>query len=271
MTALNALVARIADALLSPLDAWSPLLGISGVALLCSLGLLALFRATSDQPALAATKRRIRSSVFEIRLFGDDLSTIPQAVGEIARHQLTYLRLTLVPLLWAAIPLAILLAHLQAHYGYDGLHPGQPAVVKVRIAQRDRPVLQLQAPPGVRVETPAVWIPALQEAAWRIVPDASGDYDLTVIAGDQAENKRLRVSDRVGRRSPVRPDGAWFEQWLHPSEAPLPDDSLIRAISVVHPDRSLEVAGWRLHWLAVFVVASLLFTVVLGRWLHVTL
>lgn len=259
------------DTVLSPLDAWSPLLGISVVALLCSVGVLVLFKATSNQAALAATKRRIRSCVFEMRLFGDDPRTIPKAMGEIALHNLTYLRLTLVPMLWAAIPLALILAHLQAHYGYDGLHPGQPAVLKAHIAQRDRPWLQLQAPPGVRVETPATWIPSLQEAAWRIVPDASGDYDLTVIAGDQAETKRVRVSNRVGRRSPVRPDGGVFEQLLHPSEAPLPDESPIRSISVIHPDRSIDIAGWRTHWLAVFVVASLLFTVSLRKWLDVVL
>src|SRR5918997_95804 len=49
------------------------------------------------------------------------------------RQQAVYLRHALVPLVWVALPLAILAAHLEARYGYDGLRPGHAALVTVRM------------------------------------------------------------------------------------------------------------------------------------------
>ena len=62
----------------------------------------------------AADPRRL----FEIRLFNDDLRAMLRAQVEILRHNVTYLRLSLVPMLWMLVPLVLVIAQLQFHYGY---------------------------------------------------------------------------------------------------------------------------------------------------------
>jgi hypothetical protein len=122
MQAINSAIGAVLDALLWPFQAW-PLAGLTVVSLLVSLALLAAFKATSNQRAMAAAKGRIQANLFELRLFQDDPRLVMRVVGDLLRQQAVYLRYACVPIVWVALPLAILAAHLQVRYGYDGLRP----------------------------------------------------------------------------------------------------------------------------------------------------
>ena len=66
-----------------------------------------MFRATSNQDAIAAVKRKIQAGIFEIRLFNDDLRAMFRAQVDILRHNLTYIRLSLAPMVWMIVPLVL--------------------------------------------------------------------------------------------------------------------------------------------------------------------
>ena len=122
MSAANAFLAVARRLLLSPFARQPPLVGLTVVSLLSGSVMLAVVRATSNQTSRGRpSSARIHACVFEIRLFNDDLAAMVRALGELARHNLTYLRLSLVPVLWMAIPIGLLVAHLHFHYGYRGL------------------------------------------------------------------------------------------------------------------------------------------------------
>jgi hypothetical protein len=262
MRALNVTLGSLVDGLLWPFHAWPPLVGLTVISLIVALLLLAAFKLTSNQRALAAARRRIQACMFELRLFQDDPQTIFRVIGTLARHQLTYLRYALVPWLWLGLPIALLLAHLHAQFGYDGLRPGQTAIVTVRLKPATAvasPSLRIEAPDGLRVETPGVWARPLREKAWRIAATRDGDYDLRVSLNGEAVTKRVRVSSAVVSRAAVRPAASVVEQWRYPAEAPLPADSAIEAIAVGYSPRAIGVLGFTLPWLAIFLVLSGLF------------
>jgi hypothetical protein len=266
MQAINSAIGALLDALLWPFQAW-PLAGLTVVSLLVSLALLAAFKMTSNQRALAAAKRRMQANLFELRLFQDDPRLVMRVVGELLRQQVVYLRYAFVPLVWVALPLAILAAHLQARYGYDGLRPGHAALVTVRMkadAAAARPDITLDAPSGLRVETPGVWAATLRETAWRISAERDGDYELRILSNaTAATTKRVRVTPLIVARSATRPSRSMWEQLWTPAEAPLPADSPIEAIDITYPERAIAVFGFPLHWLAVFVILSMLFALLL--------
>jgi hypothetical protein len=241
------------------------LLSLSAISLATAVVLLLAVRYTSDQRRIAAVKRDIRAGLFEIRLFNDDLRAILRAQGEILRHNLTYLRLSAVPLLWVAVPLVLLMGQLQAYYGYDGLHEGATALVKVELAEAAgaAPDVRLGAPAGLRIETPAVWIPSLREAAWRIAAEQPGDHEITVAVNGAGATKRVRVGDELARRSPYRLEPGILNWILYPAEPSLPSGGPIQSIEVTYPDRAIAVLGWNLHWVVVFFVLTLLFAFLL--------
>jgi hypothetical protein len=237
------------------------------VSVLTGIAMLLVFRVTSNQQGIAAVKRRISAAVFEIRLFNDDPRAILRAQLEIFRHTLGYLRLTMVPVLWMIVPLVLVVIQLQFHYGYNALEPGGTAIAKVKL--RDsfahlNTTISLDDGPGVRVETPLLWIPSEREANWRIAATEPGEHELRVRVGEEVFGKLLRVSGSTVRRAPVRPASFWG-QVVHPMEAPLPANGPIESIAVTYPERLVSIFGWGVHWTIVFFVLTMIAALALQR------
>lgn len=274
MSAVNAFLASLVDTVLSPFARQPPLVGLTVVSLGLALVMLLVVRATSNQAGVVAVKRAIQACVFEIRLFNDDLVAMLRALTELARHNLTYLRLSLVPVLWMAIPIGLLIAHLHFHYAYRGLDVGQATVVTVRLAHPQDPAAArpiLTVPGGLRVETPAVWIPSLREAAWRISAERAGSYELTVTVAGEVVAKSVQVSGATTRRSPLRAGAGLLGQLANPAEPPLPDGSSVESIAVTYPSRGIGLFGYELHWMLVLFALSTVFALVLRRPFRVVL
>jgi hypothetical protein len=270
VTVLNQALTRLFDLAMAPLDPLSPLAGLAVLSLCTAVAVLLAFKWTADQPALVACKRAMQAAIFEMRLFNDDLLAMLRAQGEVLRHTLRYLRLSLAPTLWLFVPMLALLLHMECHFGYTGLNTGEAALVKVRLAAdagRTATALpvSLEAPDAVGVETPGVSLPSEREIVWRIRPRASGSYQLRVDVGGTLLSKTLLVSDAVARRSPVRPGTGLVNQLRYPSESPLPDDMGLASITIAYPQRDFLVAGWNIGWSGVYLALTLAFALVLKR------
>ena len=264
---------RTLDVLLSPFRSLPPMVGLSVVSLVTALVVVLAFRATSNQQGLADVKRRMAAALFEIRLFNDDLPAVFRAQAELLRHNLTYLRLSLVPMLWMIVPFAILVAQLDARYGYTGLKTGEPVLLKVSLRDGVAPAsggAALDAPPQVSVLTPAVFFPASNEVVWRIRPDAEGAYELTARIGSESITKSIEASDDVVRRSPVRVAAGFWEEFMNPAERPLPPGAAATAISVPYARRTFRILRWDADWLVVFFIVSTLLAWLLKKPLRVT-
>jgi hypothetical protein len=276
MEPVNRMVRAALNAALTPFEQFPPLVGLSAVSLVVAIAMLLVFRKTSDQPAITKVKRRIQAGIFEVRLFNDDIRAL-HGVRDVLRHNLTYLRLSLAPLPWLIVPLALVIAHLQFYYGYEGFVPGQTAVVKVRLSESHVtargafPGVALRVPAGLSVQTPAVWIASSREAAWRIGLGRAGDYEIVVTLDGRTATKTVRVSDQVGWRSPGRYDAAFLNQLLYPAEPPIARDVPLEAIEVSYPESKLHVLGLTLDWMMLFFGLSLVFAWMLSARFGVTL
>lgn len=274
MSIFNAAVGSLLAWLLAPLNALPPLAGLALVALVTAVVMLLCFRATSNQARLADVKRQMQACIFEARLFQDDLPAVFRALGEMLRRNAAYLGLSLVPLLWAAIPLALFLNQLDLQFGYSA-PVGAPLLLSARVADA-APAdagasATLDAPDGVRVLTTAVWIPATRELLWRVEPQRSGEYTLTLRVGGASFDKTLLASDTIGRRSPSRPSAGFVRQMMYPAEPPLPADSVLREIQLGYEPRQIDVFGWQMTWIVPYFILSLVWGLVLKRPLRVTI
>ena len=85
MSYLNSILRVVFDGILFPFRGLPPLVGLVVVSLVAAIGMLLVFKATSNQDRLAAVKRSIHGCLFEIRLFNDDLRAIMRAQASGAR------------------------------------------------------------------------------------------------------------------------------------------------------------------------------------------
>src|SRR3974390_3244832 len=154
--------------------AWAPpVVGLTVFSVLAGLGMLWGFRKTSDQARLRAVKRKVHAYLLEMRVYADDPAAAWHAQKNLMIANLRYMGLALRPALWMALPLAILLIHMEAFYGRAPLTPGRPALVTAGLRGKAavsgaRP--DLLPPPGVEVASPPVRVVEERQVSWRIIP-----------------------------------------------------------------------------------------------------
>jgi len=285
MGIVNQGIGAIFDGLLLPFRSLPEWVALTVLSLLTAVGVLIVYKKTSDQSRIDYVKRRIEAYFYEIRLFNDDLRAILRAQGGILRYNGAYVALNLVPLLVMIVPFALIMAQLQAHYGWTGLRADEPVLVKATLAEDweqggaiqsvdGKPQLTLNVPSNMSVETRSVWIPSNRELAWRLVPSEGGEYEIGLSgASDALASKQLFVADVDGKRAPVRHQPDFLNQLLYPGEAPLPTESPVRSIEVAYPERVLDLFGYSLHavagipaWMIIYFVLSMIFAFALkGR------
>ncbi len=280
MSILNAAMRFVFDAVLYPFRELHPMVGLSLVSLVFGVLALLAFKWTSDQEKMEQVKRRIHAGLFEIRLFNDDLRAIFRAMFAILRHNLTYLRLSLIPLFVMLIPFVVVVAQLQFHYGYEGLEPGATTLVTMELTDDwrggrsidTRPEVHLTTPDGLRVDAGPVWAPTLNELTWRIAAEDWGDYELAFDVEGETVTKTVQVADNISRRSTIRPT-SFVDQILYPAEAPVPSSAPVAKISMKYPHGNAGIEGWEseLTWLWVFLVLSIVFAFALKKPLGVTI
>jgi hypothetical protein len=280
MTTINHIAGRLFDVLLVLLRALPPLAGLALVALVVAVLVLWVYRLTSDQPRLAAAKRRMQAGLYEMRLFNAEPRFVLKAFGDILRHNANYLRLSLVPLLWLVVPITLLLAQLQTVYGYRAFESGESFMLELELASpgasgprsaRSRPEVELELPAGLRAETPAVWLPPLSQVAWRVRAEHPGRYAATVRLRGETLTKDVHVGDgRLARLSPQRFHAGLLDQLLYPVEDPLARSQPVERFAVAYPPRSISVLGLELPWFVVFFLLAFLFALVLKGRFRVT-
>jgi uncharacterized membrane protein (DUF106 family) len=275
MTLLNAALTRVADVVLGPLAGLPAAVVILGAALVSALVVLLIMRWTSNQAALAAVKRRIHASLLEMRLYNDDVRALLRAQGEVLRHNLVYVGHSLVPLVITAVPLILVIAQLQAWYGYVGLPLGEPTIVTADVPADAAATLPVLEGTGWDQSGTPRYFPTLGQVAWRVVPRQPGAHTLRVILSGRAIEKSAFVeaagTTTTARRSPMREGASFLGQLLYPSEPPLDAASAVRAIRLPYRDRALSIAGIETHWLVWYVVATFAFVLLLRKPLGVVI
>ncbi|MCP4204530.1 MAG: hypothetical protein GY769_21690 [bacterium] len=278
MTWINSALRAVFDAALAPFSGLPEMAGLTLVSLICAIGMLWVFKRTSNQNALAAVKSRIHAGLFEIRLFNDNLPAIFRAQTQILKANAKYLWHSLPPLLWIIVPFVFIVAQLQFHYGYRGLQPGDSVLLTVRLSEdadaltvEGKPRAALELPAGLEAEAGPVWAPALREMSWRIGAREPGDYSPVItFEGDRLE-KSVRVVDEITRLSPHRVAKGFVAELVYPAEAPFDSEQGIESVEISYPDREVNFFGWRTHWMVAFFILTIVFAFLLRKPMGVTI
>jgi len=266
MATVNVVFGRLIDWLQAPMRDLPPIVGVIVWSVPVGIFALWVFGKTSNQAKIAQVKDKIAASLFEIRLFNDDLRAIARAQWAILRHVVRYQALALVPMVFILPPLVLLMVHLHQYYGFRGFQPGDAALLRVELGEHGprRPDIEVDVPDGLRLDTPAIWAGELGEFNWQLAAEAPGDYELGFTTGGTTVTKSVRVTDRVVRLSPERPPRRFVDQLEWPSETPLPVDGAIRRISIDYPEGVMAFAGWSWRWSFAWMVVFFVLTMVVA-------
>jgi len=263
MWIVNSVLDQVFDVLFLPVRGLSPWVAMVLVSLLTSFLMLFIFRHTSNQAGIRKEKNRIKAHLLELRLFKDNMGVQLRAQGRILLANLKYVGHNMKPMLVMIVPVLLILIQLNLWFGSESFKPGDPVLVKVRLAEGKYPSevpVSLAASPELDIETPPLRIEDEAEIDWRLKAKTAGPGRLTFTVGGETVVKSVSVG--ATRLSPIpalKPGRNLLDQIFNPGEAPLPSSSAVRSIEVRYPAASMSLFGMHIHWLIVYFILSIAF------------
>ncbi|MBZ0168055.1 hypothetical protein MELA_02408 [Candidatus Methylomirabilis lanthanidiphila] len=268
------LISSFFDLTLRPFQSMSPLWALSLFSFVAGLLMLLIFRYTSNQRRIRETKNVIKAHVLELWLFRDDLRIMLSAQGRILRLNGRYLRLAMKPMLFLIIPMVLILLSLENWFGHRPLHPGEAAIVSMRVSDGETGLLErasLEGNKGLTVETPPLRVPQAKEVDWRVRADGLGVHNVSIDVFGHRLEKQIVVSQGLVRVSLSRVRSELWQGLLHPGEPSIPPQSGIERIDIHYPARFVKIVDWNIHWLLYFFVLSTIFAFGFKRMFRVEL
>lgn len=271
---MNSLITAVLDRILAPLREVHPVVTLACLAAITGVGMLLVFRFTSNQRGIARAKARVVGHLLAIRLFKDDPWITLRCLGRSLVANLGYLRHAMIPLLVMILPVAVLLIHLESWFGGRPLGVDEKTRVAVRYpvsGLRSRPDVVLLPSPGhaYECETPPLHIPALNEINWRIRVLKEGVHALHFKVNGDILEKRLVAGGGLVRLTPVRTGGGLVDGTLYPGEPGLAPGLGLEAVSVDYPERPVSLLGVSMPWWMAYFLLAIVFAFVLKKPLRV--
>ena len=246
---------------------WAPpVVSLTVIAALVGVGMLWVFRRTSDQTRMKAVKRRVYASLLELRVFADEPAVTWRAQKSLFAANFRYMGLALRPALVMCVPLAVLLLHLEAFYGRAPLPVGRDTTVTMAMRapfNSQEPVPQLEAFGQVAVETPPVRAVDERQVSWRIRPVFGGSGRLLFTVAGKPVRKTIE-SGNVQRFIPGRSVSSAIAVVWNPTEKRIPSPE-VEWIEIRYPEARIDVFGLRLNWIVWFLFVSIVSALLLKK------
>ncbi len=258
---LNA-VANALGWLLYPIGLMPGWLSATLVAIVTGVGMLAIFKYTSNQRAIKQARRDIRANLLAVKLFKDNLRVGLGAQRRVVSGAFRLLLLAIIPMLVMFVPMILLLAQLGSWYQARPIPVGQEAVVTVKLngdSNAPLPRVELEASSDIEDMSGPVRVISKREVCWNVRALQPGYHVLTFSIDGQTIEKELAAGDGILRVSPIRPDWDWRQALLFPLEKPFERDSVVRSIEIDYPTRSSWTSGtdwWVFYWFGVSLVSG---------------
>jgi hypothetical protein len=171
----------------------------------------------------------------------------------------------LKPALWMALPMGLLLIHLESFYGRAPLPLYREAVVTMGMARSwnpQSPAPRLAAPSEVQVEGPPVRVVDAREVSWRIRPKSECSGELRFVVDGQPVIQSIEAGV-LRRYVPGKSVRSALEAICHPAKrVPV---AQVEWIEIPYPDATLTVLGFGVNWLVWFFAVSMLAALLLKK------
>jgi hypothetical protein len=155
------------------------------------------------------------------------------------------------------------MVQMQSWFGWRPLNSGDSA--------RMMAVLRTPDPAGlssVRLigDTLALELPPLRilsakpEINWRL--RILGPGQARLLPGDGQESEVFPIAVGPDRFIPVWPErlpGSWWNNLWAAGQPPLPPASAFEKLALEYPEREMSLLGWKMNWIWIFLLETLLF------------
>jgi len=151
---------------------------------------LRVFQRWTKHELFRQSANRIVAHLLEIQLFAEEPRVVVRAQWDLILENGRILRLLARPLLILLVPYAILLAAMDSFFGHVPLPPGSTTLVTVQLKDSEARA-RLEAPPGIRVDEPPVYVQADRQMVWQVHVVGATTGVLRISTGGTTVEKKL--------------------------------------------------------------------------------
>jgi uncharacterized membrane protein (DUF106 family) len=263
MWIFNSAFGKLFNVLFLPFRGMSPWIGMILVSFLTGILMLFVFKWTSNQAGIQKIKNRIKAHLLELRLYKDSLSQSFRSQGNILRCNLKYISYSAKPMLVMIVPLILIIIQLNFWFGYESLTPNESTILKIKLAEGQNPLeaqIAVQPSTGLVMETQPLRIEESQEINWRFSATQEGIQQFLVTIDGETITKRVSVARKpLSKISPLKTSTKFLDQVMYPAEPPIKSQIPVDSIEVQYPAKSMDLFGWKIHWIIVYFILSIVF------------
>jgi hypothetical protein len=266
MDTMNLIIRSVLQGFYRAFPFLPPYIPLAILSFLTGAGMLWVFGKTSNPQRIRAAKQRLQAHLLEMRIYRDDPGVVWKAQKSLVAWNLRYLGLILRPAGLVALPLTLLLVHLEAFHGRAPLPLDRDAVVTLRMkspVDANTPVPKIAAPAGIVAATPPVRVLGEQQISWRIRPVAETSGRLQFITGSETVEKEVEAGGGLRFVAGLRTSSLLESIW-HPDE-PRISSAAVDWIDITYPAAEMKILAIRLHWILWFTIFSMLVVILFRK------
>jgi hypothetical protein len=156
----------------------------------------------------------------------------------------------------------LILFQLNIWFGSQSLEIGETTILKVELQEGVNLLdinLTIEPSTGFDIETPPLRIEEEREINWRLRAKEKGVHDLILVINSQRFKKKVAVAQKpLSKISPLKVRRNFINELLNPGEPPLSGEPPIKEIEVKYPAKNMNLFGWHIHWLIIYMVLSVI-------------
>jgi hypothetical protein len=233
------------------------------ISLVAGVGMLLIFKHTSNQAAIGRARDGIKADLLSLRLFKDSITVTFGAQGRMIKGAGLLFVHAMVPLAVMLVPIMLLLGQMGVWYQFKPLAVGEEVVVALKVApavglDAQMPDIQLQPNDAVEIAVGPMASAGAGEVWWTLRALKPGTHTLTFLVDGESVTKTLTVGDHPMRVSKLRPGMHFTDVLLHPDERPFRADDTVEWIDVQYAE-SVSLTAGADNWVIYFFIASIVF------------
>ena len=240
---------------------------------LISLGIMLLTKYATNQKLMKELKDSMKSYQDQIKQHKSNPSKALELQKKAMELNLEYMRHGLKTTLYSFIPIIIMLGWIGSNVGYMPIKSGEQFNVTIQFNKNFNGNAAIDVPAGIELQSGDNVTVNNGRASWSLKSEKEGDYELIFNIDHETLSKNVLITNEL-KHSPVVKRKKGLMDFIYGSREGYLDsnssaEQIILGNNPTKPLNKLGIFGWHPGWLGVYIISSIVFTMILRKVLKV--
>jgi len=239
---------------------FGPLLGLSYfwailiLSFILALMISLIYKYTTNQSLMKDLKTEIKELQKEMKELKHDPQKMMGVQKKAMETNMKYMMHSMKPMLFTFIPIIIIFGWMNAHFAYYPIMPGEEFTTSILFEQPDGNVT-LVVPDGIDILDGTTKEMETNNATWKLKGD-TGKYLLEFQHNDNSYTKEVIITNEKSYATPIKS---------------IRDGNINAITTSSRPVKILNLyfRGWKLGWIGTYIVFSIIFSMLIRKWLEI--